>query len=419
MIHQELNLFPNMTVEENIFIGRENHYKIAGIVNKNKNLKETLKIFKEIQLDIDPKTKIRNLSMAQNQMIEIVKAISSDSKVIIMDEPTSAITEKEIKILFDLIRDLSAKGKSVIYISHKLDEVFEISDTITILRDGCHIDTRPAELLTKKDVIMMMVGRELKDVFVKEVSKKEKVMLEVEGITNKRFRNVSFKVHEGEILGIAGLMGAGRTDIAEAIFGLQKIDSGRVLIEGNAVRIKKPTQAIKRGLCFVTEDRKLHGLNLKGSVLHNISIVNLLNYTWFRQIINKRKETHACDGQIDSLAIKVYKKEVIVNTLSGGNQQKVVLAKWLLKEPKLIILDEPTRGIDVGTKAEIYKIMTHMAAEGKAIIMISSEMPELLGMCDRLVIVHNGEIKGELNREDFEQGKIMAYAIGDNMGVLQ
>lgn len=413
MIHQELNFIPEMTIAENMFIGRE-PTKYFQIVN-NKELKEqTIYYLNSIGVNMNPNTKLSKLSVAEAQMVEIAKAVSYNSNIIIMDEPTSAITDRETEKLFILINDLKKKGKSIIYISHKMDEIFKISDYITVLRDGKHIETCPARELNNQKLISLMVGRELKDIFMRESTKAGDVALEVKNYSKEgKFENINFKVRKGEILGIAGLMGAGRTEIVEAIFGVNKADSGEILLNGKPVVINKSKDAIKLGLAFVSEDRKLKGLNLKFSVKENITLVNLKKYCVWDNIINISKEKEVAKDLVKTFNIKIHSLNQTVNNLSGGNQQKVVMAKWISGNPDVIILDEPTRGIDIGAKSEIYRIMSQLASEGKAIIMISSEMPEVIGMSDRVIVLHEGVITGEFRRDELNQEKIMVCAAGN------
>ncbi|HEY8890487.1 MAG TPA: sugar ABC transporter ATP-binding protein [Clostridium sp.] len=416
MIHQELNFIPEMTIAENMFIGREptKHFQIIN----NKEIKEqTIYYLNTIGVKMNPNIKLSKLSVAEAQMVEIAKAISFNSNIIIMDEPTSAITARETEKLFILINELKKKGKSIIYISHKMEEIFKISDYITVLRDGKHIETSTAGELNNQKLISLMVGRELKDVFMKKSTKVGEVALEVKNFSKEaKFKNINFKVQKGEILGIAGLMGAGRTEIVEAIFGVNKADSGEILLKGKSVVINKPRDAIKLGLAFVSEDRSLKGLNLKFSVKENITLVNLKKYCLWNNIIDGSKEKEVAKDLVKRFNIKTHSLNQSVNNLSGGNQQKVVMAKWISGNPDVIILDEPTRGIDIGAKSEIYSIMSQLASEGKAIIMISSEMPEVIGMSDRVIVLYEGEITGEFRRDEISQEKIMACAAGHKKG---
>lgn len=413
MIHQELSPIPEMTVAENIFVGREPGYRFLPVVNRRELRNMTLKVFEEIGISLDPDAKLSSLSVAEQQVVEIVKAISYNSDIIIMDEPTSALSDREVDKLFEIIRKLVSKGKSVIYISHKMDEIFRICDWITVLRDGRYIDTKSVAELDKQTLITLMVGRDLCNIFPKEDAEIKDVALKVKNLNiNGKFRDISFEVRQGEILGISGLMGAGRTEIMEAVFGARKIDGGEIFIKGKSVKINSPKDAIGYGIALVTEDRKLLGLNLKGSVKDNITLASLNKFCSMKQLLKMKKEQEAVENQIRQLNVKTPTSKKIVNSLSGGNQQKVVLAKWLLCGPDILILDEPTRGIDVGAKAEIHRIMSSLAGEGKAIIMISSEMPEILGMSDRVLVLHEGRITGEFNRAELDQERIMMCATG-------
>lgn len=413
MIHQELNPIPEMTVAENIFIGREPCYRHTPVVNVRKQRILAKQLLDEMEIDISPDVKLKRLSVAETQVIEIIKAISFNSQIIIMDEPSSAISDSEIEHLFGLIRKAVQRNVAIIFISHKMDEIFEISDVVSVLRDGRLIGTSPIREMNHEKIISMMVGRELESFFPKGNAEVREITLAVRNLCKEgKFRNVSFFAKRGEILGIAGLMGAGRTALAEAILGIDPADAGHVTLCGREQHIRKPIDAISRNLAYVPEDRKLKALNPKGSVRENISIMNLQAFCRLPQLIDRRAERRQVDRQIRSLGIKTPSREQIVNSLSGGNQQKVVLARCLIGDPEILILDEPTRGIDVGAKAEIYKIMNMLAENGKTILMISSEMPEILAMSDRIIVLHEGEITGEFQRADFNQAKIMRCAMG-------
>ena len=415
MIYQELNPIPAMTVAENIFIGREPVYGRSGVVNRRKMNADARRLFQTLGLEMNPAARLSSLSVAEMQMVEIAKAISFDSEIIVMDEPTSAITDREVEKLFEIIHTLKAANKAVIYISHKMNELFQIADEMTVMRDGRYIDTQPTDKLTTQSLISMMVGRRIDEMFPKEDVPLGEVVLSVEGLTQAdRVRNVSFELRRGEILGIAGLMGAGRTELVETIFGIRKPSAGRIAIGGRPVTIANPRDAIRNRIALVSEDRKLMGLNLRASVKDNISLINLSRYCNLGGVIRARQEAEVARRQIDRFKIKVSSYRQIVDTLSGGNQQKVVIAKWILTNPDIIILDEPTRGIDVGAKSEIHKIMVALAREGKAIIMISSELPEVLGMSDRILVMHAGEVTGEYARADFSQEAVMASATGSH-----
>lgn len=414
MIHQELTPILHMTVAENIFLGREPmRSKVLGWVDKQKLIDMTQELFDELAINIDPANKMVNLSIANMQMVEIANAISYDSKLVVMDEPTSAITEKEVAHLFKMINNLRDKGVAVIYITHKMDEVFEIADEVTVLRDGQFVGTKPASEMDKNSLIAMMVGRELTNFFPKEDAEITDVKLEVRNLTLAgKFNNVSFSVRKGEILGLAGLMGAGRTEIIESIFGVTPPDSGEILVDGKLVKIKQPMDAIKHGMGLLTEDRKISGLFLPLSVRDNMITSNIDKYL-SKKGLNTQLIDQDCEKQRVALDVKTPSLDQTIINLSGGNQQKVLIARWLLTEPDILFLDEPTRGIDVGAKSEIHKLMTKLAQAGKAIIMVSSEMPEVLGMSDRVVVMHEGDKAGELSRADATQERVLQLASGE------
>ncbi|MFZ5967559.1 MAG: sugar ABC transporter ATP-binding protein [Bacillota bacterium] len=415
MIHQELSPIPYMTVAENIFLGKEPTIGNTGWIDKKKMYDETKKLLDGLGININPKAKMKDLSIANLQMVEIATAVSYNADLIIMDEPTSAITEKEVDHLFKIIDNLKSKGVSIIYITHKMDEVFKISDDITVLRDGQFVGMLPAKELDKDKLIEMMVGREIKQVFHKEETEIGEVALSVRNLTrNGKFKDVSFDVKKGEIVGIAGLMGAGRTEVMESVFGIHPADAGEIYVHGQKVEMESPSDAIKYRLGMLTEDRKLTGCFLPLSVRDNMvnaSIDSFISNGYKNQkLINEK-----CEEQKEKLSIKTPNLDQQIMYLSGGNQQKVLLARWLLNDPDILIIDEPTRGIDVGAKAEIHKLMSKLAQEGKAIIMISSEMPEILGMSDRIVVMHEGRKMGELAREEASQEKIMHMVTKDMM----
>jgi ABC-type sugar transport system ATPase subunit len=353
---------------------------------------------------------MRYLSVAETQLVEIVKAISLKSKIVIMDEPTSAITEKEVQVLFEQIERLKGQGVAIIYISHKMDEIFKIADQITVLRDGALAGSGAAAELDGDKLISMMVGREIKQVYPKEATEILDVVLEVQDLNRgKKVKDVSFRLHGGEVLGIAGLVGSGRSELVETIFGIRPATSGKIFVKGQAVTIRHPKEAIAHKIAMITEDRKQTGLNLKTSVEQNISLVSIKKLSR-AGIIDKGQESEAADRYIKSLSIKTHSRKAPIISLSGGNQQKVVLAKWLLSEPDIIIFDEPTRGIDVGAKRDIYLLIGELAKQGKGIIVISSEMPEVMGISDRILVMSEGAVAGELNRDEFSQETIMNYA---------
>ncbi|MFT5874908.1 MAG: inositol transport system ATP-binding protein [Clostridium sp.] len=412
MIHQELSPVPQMTIAENIYLGRESMVGKSFWVDDKEMERKTTKLLKELDLDLDPNMKMCELSTALTQMVEIAKSISYNSELIIMDEPTSAITEKEVDHLFKIIKKLQGKGVTIIYITHKMDEIFKIVDETTIFRDGEFVSSCYITDITQSKLIEMMVGREISQLFPKEKAKVGDIKLEVKNATrNGKFKDASFNIRKGEILGFAGLMGAGRSEIMECIFGIEKFDSGEIYIDGKKVNIKTPKDAIKNGIAFLTEDRKLTGLFLPISVADNIYMASINSYIKF-SLINWKKVRIDCEEQRKKMNIKTPNLQQTVNNLSGGNQQKVLIARWLLTHPDILILDEPTRGIDVGAKAEIHALMSKLVQQGKSVILISSELPEILGMSDRIIVMHEGRVTGEMSREEATQEKIMHFATG-------
>lgn len=413
MIHQELMPVPYLTVAENVFLGREPRTRL-GILDKQKIVQKTQELLDDMNINIDPKMEMRALSVAQTQLIEIAKAVSFNSELLIMDEPTSAISEREIESLCDLIFRLKKRNKAIVFISHKLDEIFRVADKITVLRDGEYIGTKDKTDLNREQLIAMMIGRELRDVYEKRNVKPGEVIFEVENLTqNNSFKEISFQVRKGEVFGISGLMGAGRTEIAEAIFGLKPADGGKIRIHGKEVIIRNTCDAMKNGIALVPEDRKELGLNLKASTGFNISLCVLKQFVKMGRI-NKTKEEEEVDEAIRMFNVKVSSRKTPIVTLSGGNQQKVVIAKWLMAEPDILILDEPTRGIDIGAKTEIYKLINKLAEEGKAVIMISSELSEIIGMSDRVLVLSEGRMRGILSGTDINQMDIMKRATIQN-----
>lgn len=411
MIFQELNYIPEMTVAENLFVGRLPKNRIGGVDWKTIR-EQTRELLDREQLPYSPQQKIKNLSVSDIQMLEILKAISYDSNVIIMDEPTSAITHTEVETLFKKIHELKSRGKSIIYISHKMDEIFRIADEITILRDGQVVDTKARDELDIETVISLMVGRKLESTYPKESIPLGSVMLEVEHLSTKRlFKDVSFSVRAGEIVGFSGLMGAGRTEVMCSVFGLDRYDSGSIKIDGKEIKVSSVKDSIANKLVMLSEDRKRYGIIPIRSVRENVSLASL-NQFFSRARLHSKLEDEAVGKVCASMNVKTPSLDTVVEALSGGNQQKVVLAKWMLSNPDILILDEPTRGIDVGAKFEIYKLMMDLARLGKAIVMVSSELPELIGMCDRIYVMANGVVTGELQREEFSQETIMRLATG-------
>ncbi|MGJ9384784.1 sugar ABC transporter ATP-binding protein [Salipaludibacillus sp. CF4.18] len=412
MIHQELSPIPEMTVAENIFLGREPTYNKSGIINERKLKKMTSDLLEELGINMSPSLKMGDISIAKTQMVEIAKAVSFNSKLVIMDEPTSAITDKEVGQLFKIIRSLTKKGVGVIYITHKMSELYEIADDISVFRDGQYVGSGTAEEMDRDKLIKLMVGRELNQVFNKPKVDIQEVALSVRKLTKSEFfRDVSFEVRKGEILGFAGLMGAGRTEVMETIFGIRSAEAGEVYIHGKKSNIKSPVDAVNNSLGFLTEDRKLTGLFLPLDVRENMITVNIDTYLSMG-LLNSKRINEDCARQRKALNIKTPNLDQIVENLSGGNQQKVLLARWLLRNPDILFLDEPTRGIDVGAKAEFYNIIFKLAQEGKAIVVVSSEMAEIKGLCDRIVVMHEGKITAQLSNEEADQETIMQYATG-------
>ena len=409
-IHQELSPILDMTIAENIFLRREPLTKL-GFVDKKKMHAQAKALIADLGFRYDPKAKMRTLSISDIQLMEIVKAISREASLVIMDEPTSSITESEAQVLFGQIRRLKDQGVSVIYISHKLDEIFSICDEITILRDGRLVKSCAIGGIDKKTIIELMVGRELSSIYPKSEAAIGETALELKCLCKRgRFSGIDFSIRKGEIVGLAGLVGAGRTELFQTVFGLDRFDSGEVLVGGRRRTIRSVGDAIKSGIIMTPEDRKSQGLVLCRSVRENIAISSLKDYLKLGMISSKRERKRIVDI-VNRLSIKVASLNAVCSTLSGGNQQKVVLSKWLLREPQVFILDEPTRGIDVGAKYEIYRLMCELARNGAAVIMISSELPEIIGMCDRIAVMSRGKITGELERKDFTQERIMTLAM--------
>lgn len=410
-IHQELNVWPDMTVLENLFIGKELSSSFGLL--KEKEMKALAKEqFERLAVSIPLDAEAGSCSVGQQQMIEIAKALMTKAKVIIMDEPTAALTEREIEKLFDVMNALRKEGVSIVYISHRMEEIFAMCDRITVMRDGKTVDTKPIPETNFDEVVKKMVGRELTDRFPARHPSPGETVLEVKQLTRKGvFEQVSFSVRSGEIVGVSGLMGAGRTEMMRAIFGLDPLDSGEIWINGQKEIIKAPHEAVKLGIGFITEDRKDEGLVLDFSIRENMALPNLKSFSP-KGLIDQKGEQDFVDLLIKRLTIKTESSETNAGNLSGGNQQKVVIAKWIGIGPKVLILDEPTRGVDVGAKREIYQLMNELTDRGVAIIMVSSELPEILGMSDRVLVVHEGKISGELTKQEATQEKIMTLATG-------
>ncbi|MEP6757265.1 MAG: sugar ABC transporter ATP-binding protein [Chthonomonadales bacterium] len=412
IIYQEFNLVPFLNAAENIFLGREPRAALPGFVDFNKMYKDSQEIIDKLGVPVNVRTPVNRLSVAQQQMVEIGKATSRSCKIIVMDEPSATLTDHELVSLFKLMRQLKSEGVAVIYISHRLEEIFEVCDRVTIMRDGEFISTDNIGDLTREDIIKKMVGRELTQMIPKEIASIGEVALKLTNVNRKGvLHDINLEVRKGEVLGIAGLVGAGRTELARVIFGADPYDSGTIELFGKLTKIKSPQDAIKQGIGLVTEDRKQQGLVLGMAVRENISLANLdsLSVLGF---IQAAKEKDVATKYCGDLRVKTPSIEQTVQNLSGGNQQKVVLAKWLFTNSKVLIFDEPTRGIDVGAKTEIYQLMNELARNGAAIIMISSELPEVLGMSDRILVMHEGRLSGELSRAEASQEKIMHLATG-------
>jgi len=410
-IYQELNVLFDLTVEENLFMGKE-ITKGFGICNKKAMRAKAQEVMDRMGVSIPVDAVMSDLSVGQQQMVEICKALMVDAKVLIMDEPTAALTQSETEVLFEVINSLRAKGVSIVYISHRMEEIFELCDRITILRDGQYVGTEYIKDITMDDVVQMMIGREIGERYPqRDVTIGEEV-LRVEGLTHQKlFKDVNFSVRAGEVLGVSGLMGAGRTEIMQAIFGNLPTVGGKVFIDGKEMNIKNPRQAIAAGIGFITEDRKTEGLLLEKSIAENIELANL-NKVSKNAVLNKKTGKELVQKGIDEFRIKCFNAEHLCNNLSGGNQQKVVLAKWIYTDPKILILDEPTRGVDIGAKKEIYSVINDMAARGVAVIMVSSELPEVLGMSDRIMVVHEGHVTGIIDGKTADQAKVMTLATG-------
>ena len=414
-IYQELNVLFDLTVEENLFMGKEITKKF-GICDRKAMREKAKEVMDRMGVDIPINAVMSDLSVGQQQMVEICKALMVDAKVLIMDEPTAALTQSETEGLFKLIKSLREKGVSIVYISHRMEEIFELCDRITILRDGTYVDTKFIKDITMDDIVKMMIGREIGERYPKregvEIGEEK---LRVEGLTKeKKFKDVNFSVKAGEVLGVSGLMGAGRTEIMQAIFGNLPLDSGKIFVEGNEMKIKSAQDAIKAGIGFITEDRKTEGLLLEKSISENIVLANLDKVS-DKGVVRKAKVEEIVKKGIDEFRIKCFGPQHECNNLSGGNQQKVVFAKWVYTDPKILILDEPTRGVDIGAKKEIYSVINDLAAKGVAIILVSSELPEVLGMSDRIMVVHEGKVTGIIDANEADQEKVMTLATGGTL----
>ena len=413
-IHQEATMFPDLTVTENIFMGHHARGARSGVLDWRSMERRTLELLEQLEIDIDPKAVVKNLSVAERQMIEIVKALSINASVVIMDEPTSALTLKEVDHLYKIIRRLKEQGKAIIFISHKFDEIFNIADYYTVLRDGQYVGEGRVADTKVDDLIRMMVGRTLNQLFPKADVEQGEVVLSAEGLTSEGiFNDISFELHKGEILGFFGLVGAGRSEVMRALFGIDPLTAGQVALEGTAVRIKNPRDALELGIGLVPEDRQLQGAIVEMSINDNTTLAVLSSLSP-RGFLDKRKQLEVTDKFGTLMQIKASGWNQQVNNLSGGNQQKVVLAKWLAADPKILILDEPTKGIDVGTKAAVHKLISELAGQGMGIILVSSELPEILGMADSVIVMHEGVQTARFERAECNSEKIMMAATGQH-----
>lgn len=410
-IHQEINDFPEMTVLQNVFVGDEITNKF-GFLDNAKMRAKISPIFDSLGIKIDLDKKINELSVGQRQLIEIAKILMKDAKFIIMDEPSASLMTEDIERLFKIIKELKSRGVSIVYISHRMEEIFQICDDVTVMRDGISVDTKEVKDTDNNEIVRKMVGRELKDFYPEKTSPIGDVIFEVKNLSIKeKFEDISFSVKKGEILGFSGLLGSGRTEIMRSIFGMDKLDQGQIILEDKIINIDGPDQAIKNGIGFISEDRKDEGLILDHSIKDN-TILPVIDQFAKKHIINDKEVSDLVGMLKDRLKIKAPSMDDEVGSLSGGNQQKVVLAKWITISPKVLILDEPTRGVDVGAKREIYTLINELASKGVAIIVVSSDLPEVLGISDRVIVVHEGKISGQLDRSDADQEKIMTYATG-------
>ena len=411
VIYQEFNLVPGLSARENIFLGQETTR--AGFIAADEERRRVRELFDRLGASIDPEVPCGRLSVAEQQEVEIAKALSQNARLIVMDEPTAALSPSEVERLLEVVRELKAQGIGVIYISHRLNEIFEIADRVMVLRDGEHVGTKPIGEFTRDSMIQLMVGRSLDQEFPKAAAELGEERLVVRGLSRgRRVREVSFGVRRGEVLGLTGLVGAGRTETARLIFGADRREAGIITLDGKTLRLRSPREAVAAGICLLTEDRKTQGLVLGQSVRENFGLPNLASFAWLG-FIDQKREAEALEVHVGKLQIKLSSVDQSVGTLSGGNQQKVVLAKWLERNAEVIIFDEPTRGIDVGAKYEIYQLINRLAAAGKAILMISSELPEVLGMSDRILVMHEGRVTGEITDvAGATQADIMQLAVG-------
>lgn len=415
IIHQELSVLPNLTVAENIFLSNELTDKVTMKLNRKTMNEQCRKYLDQIGCNVNPNDRVSNISIGEMQMLEIAKAVSKNTNLIVMDEPTTALTDTETEKLFEVIEKLKKKNMAIIYISHRLDEIFRICDRVNVLRDGKYVGEKKVSDITKDDLITMMVGRKMEDQYPYLEPKEVKTVLKLKNICmNGVLKNINLEIRSGEILGLSGLMGAGRSETAKVIFGEYKKTSGTIEINGKEVKINSTRDAIENGIAYLSEDRKKEGLILPLSVKDNMTLVSLDQFERKNKSINKKHEEETVEAFIKRLSIKTPSSKQLIKNLSGGNQQKVIIAKWLMQSPKILIIDEPTKGIDVGAKKEIYEVLNDLKKYGTAVVMISSDMPEIIGISDRVVVMHEGSIAGEIQRKDLTQEKIMKLAVGEN-----
>jgi ribose transport system ATP-binding protein len=408
VIYQEFNLVDELSVAENIFLGRA--IRKGVVIDKKAMVKEAAEIFKQLDIDIDPTVLVSKLTIGYQQLVEIAKAVSQKAKILIMDEPSAPLTQTEAQALYAMVEKLKAKGVTIVYISHRMDEIFRLSDRITVMRDGQKIETMKTADTNLKDLVKLMVGRELKETYpVRSSCISDEVLLEVENLSGNGVQDISFKIRKGEVLGLAGLIGAGRTELAQLLFGVKRRTAGRIVLHGKEVCPRLPKEAIASGIALVPEDRKKQGALLEVDIKGNISMAILERISRFF-VVDKKEERRISEHYREAMRIKTPSVKQKIKNLSGGNQQKAIIAKWLSTEPTLVIFDEPTRGIDVGAKSEIYALVNKLVEEGKAVLMISSEMEEVMGMSDRILVLKSGRVAGELERKDFNQEAIMGFA---------
>lgn len=417
MIHQELNVMPDRTVAQNVFVGKEPVKGVLRLVDTAKMNQDCQKLLDELEINIKPTTLIKDLSIAQRQMVEVVKALAMKNKILIMDEPTSSLTHNEIESLFRITRKLKENGTAVIYISHRMQELMQIGDVVTVMRDGCHVATKRISEVNIDEIIYMMVGRKIENVYNRTYNEPGEIVVETRNLKGQRFRNVNINVRKGEIVGFAGLVGAGRSELMKAIFGFDSIEGGQVLLNGEVMNTKGfgTHRAVAQKMSFVPEDRKLEGLCLKMSIRDNV-VMAALPKLFPHYIVKETAMNKEADEGIESLKVNTTSKNKLVSKLSGGNQQKVVVAKWLVSKSEVFIFDEPTRGIDVGAKAEIYSLLNEMAKNGAAILLVSSDLPEVIGLADRIYVMRDGEISGEVSRKEFSQEYILGLAMKGGNG---